>query len=72
MNAVLRAFMLARLAEVVKGEAVYTPPPEEPPLSAEDETFFERMDLLRRSSLSEEVKAQMMAKYEERWLAGRG
>jgi hypothetical protein len=29
MNAVLRTFMLARLAEVVKGEEDYKPPPEE-------------------------------------------
>lgn len=68
MNAVLRAFMLARLAEVVKGEADYTPPPEEEPLSAEDQKFFDYMDLVNRSNLSEEAKTQMIMKYEERRL----
>jgi hypothetical protein len=72
MNDVLRAFMLARLAEVVKGQAVYAPPPEGEPLSAEEKRFFEFLEWLGRQELSEEAKAHFLMRYMEREKEGRG
>jgi hypothetical protein len=74
MNDVLRAFMLARLAEVVKGQAVYAPPPEGEgePLSAEEKRFFEFLEWLGRQELSEEAKAHFLMRYMEREKEWRG
>lgn len=47
MNAVLRTFMLARLAEVVKGEEDYQPPPEELEEYERKMAMYSRMLLAR-------------------------
>ncbi len=72
MNDVLRTFMLARLAEVVKAEEDYTPPPQEEQISEEDRRFMNFVKLVGRLELSDEGKLNMMARYLEREQEGKG
>lgn len=63
MNAVLRAFMLARLAEVVKAEARYEMTPKEVETRIRDEIFAV---ISAQARAKEEAEARMAGQAEER------
>ena len=65
MNAVLRTFMLARLAEVVKAQEEYKPPPEEDKLSEEDQVFLEYVKWVGKQGLSDDAKVDILMRYLE-------
>ena len=65
MNAVLRTFMLARLAEVVKAQEEYKPPPEEEKLSEEDRLFAAFVQWVGKQGLSEDAKVDILMRYLE-------
>ena len=71
MNDVLRAFMLARLAEVVKGEQDYKPPPEDQPLTAEEQRFLRFLDWLADKPLSDDAKVEIVLRYVEQEAKGK-
>ena len=65
MNAVLRTFMLARLAEVVKAQEEFKPPPEEEKLSEEDRLMAAFVKWVGKHGLSEDAKVDIVMRYFE-------
>lgn len=63
MNDVLRTFMLARLAEVVKAEEEFKPPPEKEKLSEEDWLLCNFTKLVWQQDFDEDKKDQLLARY---------